>query len=158
LGSGRPLVPDPAALGHVGWVERIAISADSSLLASRASDGSIRTWDLETGQGRHKHELPRDKGWGSAALAFADGGRHLVYARMDFLADWDARTGRQTLFRQMPEAWLPGACMTADGSTVVRVDPIKGQNGQWRISLLDTLTGTQGSSRILHMADWFGRG
>src|SRR5262249_49246287 len=98
LGSGRPLVPDPAALGHVGWVERIAISADSSLLASRASDGSIRTWDLETGQGRHKHELPRDKGWGSAALAFADGGRHLVYARMDFLADWDARTGRQTLF------------------------------------------------------------
>src|SRR5262249_54099640 len=60
--------------------------------------------------------------------------------------------------RQMPEAWLPGACMTADGSTVVRVDPIKGQNGQWRISLLDTLTGTQGSSRILHMADWFGRG
>jgi WD40 repeat protein len=158
IGSGRRLDSDPAARGHIGWVERLAFAPNGSLLASRAADGSIRIWDLETGQERHKHELARDKGWGSAALAFADGGRRLVYVRMDSLGVWDADTGRRIVTRQLPEAWLPGACLTADGTKVIRVDRIKGRRGQWSVTFVDVLTGIQHSSISFQTGNWFPHG
>jgi len=47
--------PDPALLrvltGHLGAVNAVAISPDDSWLASGGADGTVRIWDLATGQG-----------------------------------------------------------------------------------------------------------
>ena len=36
--------------GHMGWVNSVAFSPDGQTLASGATDGAVRLWDVVTGE------------------------------------------------------------------------------------------------------------
>jgi WD40 repeat protein len=158
LTTARPLNSDTSTNGHLGLVERLAFSPDGLRLASRASDGSTRTWDVQTGQARRKLELRNDKGDGTLALSFTDGGRRLVYARWDSLAVWDVETGQTILRRQMSEPLLQGAWLAEDGAKIIRVEGTLRQTGKWAVTFLDIRTGTERSGATLRLDGWFEKG
>ena len=91
----RPFDPATAQLltaleGHLEYVRCVAFSPDSSVLASSSHDGTVRFWDVRTGQPRGI--LPR--GPSAASVAFSPDGSLLAVGARDFqLSLWNTRTG-----------------------------------------------------------------
>jgi WD40 repeat protein len=75
--------------GHTRAVHAVAYSPDGHHLASAGGDGTVRIWDLDTGQSR---TLPgQDPAW---AVAYSPDGRHLASAGDDSTVQvWDLDTG-----------------------------------------------------------------
>ena len=75
---------------HVGTVYTLGCSADGSLLASGAKDGSICVWSLESGDLVHRYEVgPRGQ-----SFVFAGDGAHLVSASGgNTFSFWSLETG-----------------------------------------------------------------
>lgn len=111
LPAGAPLskmavVAQPAAIatlrswtietiGHRGWVNRLAISPDGKTVATACSDGTIRLWNITTGDLLRAfigHDGPvNDVSW-------SPDGRFLATASDDRTVQiWDPATGRRLL-------------------------------------------------------------
>lgn len=78
--------------GHDDTITSVAFSA-KGYLASRSSDGTMKTWDATTGRERFTTHHP---GYAVNPIAFSADGRYLVASsRADFATIWDATTGRE---------------------------------------------------------------
>jgi WD40 repeat protein len=103
--------------GHKGRVTSLAWSADSSMLASGASnDNDVRVWSVD--RAALRHVLTGHAGW-IRSLAFSPSGATLASGSTDLnIKIWDAQSGllKQTL--QGHTDLLGGVAFSPDGSAI----------------------------------------
>jgi len=90
------MIGDPLT-GHDSWISRVQISPDDSLIASGSNDGTVRLWNLETGEEIAVLTGYTDTVW---ALDFSPDGRLLATAGEDGrILIWDVES--QSLVREI---------------------------------------------------------
>jgi len=90
------IIGDPLT-GHDSWITRIQISPDDSLIASGSDDGTVRLWNLETGEEIAVFTGHTDTVW---TLDFSPDGRLLATAGEDGrILIWDVES--QSLAREI---------------------------------------------------------
>ena len=105
-----------ATNAHADYLTGLAFSPDSTLLATRALDGTIKLW--EVGSWRLKHELSH-KGWGWSTVAFSPDGRQLVTTSIDQLWKlWDIESGRLLHAEKSLLGNPTAAVFLSDGKTI----------------------------------------
>ncbi|MCA9074412.1 MAG: caspase family protein [Planctomycetaceae bacterium] len=80
-------------LGHTDAVQDLAFSSDGSRLASGSSDGTVRIWNLESGESEHTFEGHKKDVYG---VVFSPDGELLATGSYDGTgAVWSVRTGER---------------------------------------------------------------
>ena len=92
------LTPTTTALeqvltGHAGWVRSVAVTADGARAVSGGDDGTVRVWDLATGQ--QQAELTGHDGRVRSVAVTADGARAVSGGDDGTVRVWDLATGQQ---------------------------------------------------------------
>jgi eukaryotic-like serine/threonine-protein kinase len=104
-------------IGHVGPVTGVAFSPDGKRLASASADGSIRIWDVATGQEPYDPLLGHvDR---VTAVAFSPDGKLLASAGADrTLGLWNVETGRMLRLWPGHAGWVYHVAFSPDGKTL----------------------------------------
>jgi WD40 repeat protein len=121
-----PLTPTAAAgasalrqtfTGHTGWVRAIAITPDSTRAVTGGEDGTLRVWDLATGEEETTFTGHTD--WVRAVAITPDGTRAVSSGDDRTVRVWDLATGRQhaTLTGHTRPVW--SVAVTPDGTRAV---------------------------------------
>jgi WD40 repeat protein/serine/threonine protein kinase len=123
--------------GHTAAVVQLAYSPDGKRLVSRSADGTVKEWDVATGQEIRAIKLkdyPQGRGWAQ----YSPDGKQIVAASRDgTMKVWDATTGQQLRTVKSPIA--PGDL----------VSQALGPDGKWvalgnvdgTVALCDATTG-----------------
>jgi len=85
---GGPLIR--TLLGHTGWVNHVALTADGGRAVSASSDNSLRVWDVASG--RCLHTLEGHTGLVRHVALTADGGRAVSASDDHSIIVWDLNT------------------------------------------------------------------
>jgi WD40 repeat protein len=122
-------------VGHTGVVIAVAVSPDGRRLASGGIDGTIRFWDVQTGEALHHITFSPGCLYN---LAFTPDGRHLLAAGplTKQVRLWEVETGKLTRAFDSPTD-LHRAILSPDGKGVLACDA--GGN----VWLWDTETGRE---------------
>jgi WD40 repeat protein len=102
-------------LGHTSWVFSAIYSPDESQIASTSMDGTVRIWDVATGN--CLHVLPHEH-W-TIRTIFSPNGRELIVSGMSStIYVWDPRSG--VLLRTLTghNDWIWSIDCSADGQTL----------------------------------------
>ncbi len=119
--------------GHTHWISSLAFSPDGKTLASDSRDGTIRLWDVITGEERYVLQKDSDE---ATMLAFTSDGSTMVRVSWENkISLWDSSTGehKQT-FALHPDCSTTGAAFNPNGKTVA----IGSDNGTIYLHDLDT--------------------
>jgi WD40 repeat protein len=102
-------------LGHTSWVFSAIYSPDESQIASTSMDGTVRLWDVATGD--CLHVLPHEH-WTIRTIFSPDGGELIVSGRSSNIYVWDTRSG--VLLRTLTghNDWIWTISLTTDGQTL----------------------------------------
>jgi WD40 repeat protein len=101
---------------HTGSLTGLAFSPDSTLLATRAWDGTIKLWEVRSW--RLKHVLSH-QGWGWSTVAFSPDGRQLVSTSIDQMWKlWDTESGRLLHAEKSRFGHPLAAVFLSDGKTI----------------------------------------
>jgi WD40 repeat protein len=87
------------SMRHGGWVRNMVFSPDSQMLASKGSDGCIRTWDLKTGLQKREFTFA-DHAPYSGSLFFA--GNDQLVAAGSSIHMWNLVDGSEIMRIDMP--------------------------------------------------------
>lgn len=100
--------------GHTKWVNTVAFSPDSKLIASGSDDKTARLWDAASGKELFRFEAHQAR---VGLVQFSRDGRQLLCAA-DRISIWDTVTGKQlkSIDGQSSIAFSP------DGSQILTVD------------------------------------
>jgi WD40 repeat protein len=103
--------------GHTSWIYDVALSADGHRAISASADGTLKVWDLDTGQ-----ELRTLVGHSNAlydvALS-ADGRRAVSASDRQTLKVWDLDTGQELRTLAGHSSSVHSVALTADGRRAV---------------------------------------
>jgi WD40 repeat protein/tRNA A-37 threonylcarbamoyl transferase component Bud32 len=104
--------------GHLGIVTSLAFSADGQRLLSSGLDGTIRQWDLRTGQRTGLWRDQHDNGvWWAG---FAPGGQSLLSMNGDELKIWNAEEqSASTVIENEQDMGGPAPAISPDGKWLV---------------------------------------
>ena len=131
LGRGQRAV----LRGHESVVSCVLFSPDGRLIISGAGDGSIRVWDVHTGQ---KLYSLHEKDAQITCLAVSHDGLHIAAgANNGFLGVWDTATGTRRLPRGKPGPEVIAASFSPTGQQIAWVGYDKA------LRILDAQTGDQ---------------
>jgi WD40 repeat protein len=99
--------------GHVGSAYAVVFSPDGHHIASGGMDGTLRLWDVTTGQGLRVFEGHK----GSVrSVAFSPDGRQIVSGGMDgTLRLWGAITGQSLRVLEGHKGWVQRVAFSPDG-------------------------------------------
>ncbi len=116
--------------GHTDIIDNIAISPDSTLLATASRDKTSRIWDLNTGRLKYVLKGHNDKVTG---VAFSPDGQHLATSSADeTIIIWNSNTGRMVRTIRGPKDDIANIAFSPDGKTLACVSNDKG------VYLIDT--------------------
>jgi len=102
-------------------VRAVAFNSRGTVLATGEADGSVETWDVESG--RRLRTFPAHT-LAVVSLSFSPDGRLLLSASLDHTAaTWDVATGRLVKKRLWHFGPLGGANFSADGGWIVTAGP-----------------------------------
>ena len=146
------LTPTTTALeqvlaGHDGTVESVAVTADGTRAVSGGDDGTVRVWDLATGQ--QQAALTGHDGVVESVAVTADGTRAVSGGDDGTVRVWDLATGQQQAALTGHDGAVWSVAVTADGTRAVS----GGDDGTVRVWDLATgqqqaeLTGHDGAVR-----------
>jgi WD40 repeat protein len=91
-------IPSGILKGHTLKVNCLAFSPDGSILASGSVDGTMRLWDVKSGQekARLKAHMIGDDAYSVSSVAFSSDGKLLASGGYDLTVKlWDVSTGKQ---------------------------------------------------------------
>jgi hypothetical protein len=114
--NGRKHVSDDS--GNMSeWINCIAVSPDSKLIANAIDDGTIHLRGTYTGR-----EFPSLRGHGGfvESVAFSPDGTKIVGGTADqIVAVWDIQSGKQILRLKGHTGYVNGVAFSPDGKTIV---------------------------------------
>ena len=108
-------------MGHRGTVPTVAISADGQRGVSGGDDGTVRVWDLATGEelpALTGHRVGRDRGVTAVAVS-PDGQRAVSGGTDGTVRVWDLATGQAVHTLTGHHGWLRAVAISADGQRAV---------------------------------------
>ncbi|MBF0119851.1 MAG: YjbE family putative metal transport protein [Desulfobacterales bacterium] len=88
--GGEMIITDPTVANLLKPNITINYSLDGKTLASKSSDGNLRSWDLE-----NKKEILNLKGQGANVIFSSDGKNYLWNNKNNEIRLWDASTGKE---------------------------------------------------------------
>jgi WD40 repeat protein len=100
-------------VGHAGWVTAVAIGPDGRQALSGAAEGTLRLWDLQTGQSLRT--LEGHVGSVTAVAVLPDGLRALSASRDRTLRLWDLQTGQTLCTLEGHTDWVLAVSVLPDG-------------------------------------------
>ncbi|MBD1909393.1 MULTISPECIES: pentapeptide repeat-containing protein [unclassified Leptolyngbya] len=102
---------------QIDWTTNIRFSPDSQTLAAACNNGTIKLWNLETGN--YWITLPGHQQMPLVFIAFSPDGQVLISAGLDNQVHWwDVQTG-QCVHTQSHNGWVWWVDCSADGQMVV---------------------------------------
>ncbi len=102
--------------GHTNWVFSIAYSPDERQMASTSADGTVRIWDVATGE--CVHILPH-KHWVIRVLFSPDGRQLIVSGMSATLYVWDTISGQLLNTLNGHLDWIWSIDISTDGNTLI---------------------------------------
>ncbi len=120
------LLSDPARLtieshclqslvGHTNWVFSATYSPDESQMATASADGTVRIWNLSSGE--CTHILPHEH-WAIRTLFSPDGRKLIVSGMSATIYIWDTRAGQLIQTLNGHRDWIWSIELSADGNTL----------------------------------------
>jgi WD40 repeat protein/serine/threonine protein kinase len=140
----------------VGVVRAVAFSKDSNTLATGNNSGTIKLWDVNTGEERLSIKTPANPGGNStvSSLAFSADGKSLASTGSNDVRVWDVGTGKELRnlngesYPQGHASPFPSVAFGPDGrlhlgETFSRDGKMIASVGNGRVSLRDSATGQE---------------
>lgn len=102
--------------GHLGKVNKVAFSPDGEILASASADGTIKLWNLRTGE---QSRTFWENFSSVNAIAFSPDGMTIASGNTDSTVKlWDVRTGKLLHTLSGHSAWVSSVNFSPDGETI----------------------------------------
>jgi len=111
--------------GHESRVESIDVSSDGRLAVSGGDDGTVRLWDIQTGDTRHVFDV------GSCAVDLSPDGRFVAAGTgVGRVSIWDLKTYAEYRKLQEGTGAVAGLCFSPDSRFILAAT--RGSNGMLR--------------------------
>jgi WD40 repeat protein len=102
--------------GHTNWVFSSAYSPDERRMASASADGTVRIWDLTSGECLH---ILAHEHWVIQVLFSPDGRQLIVSGMSATIYVWDAGSGQLINTLSGHSDWVWSIDTSADGNTLI---------------------------------------
>ena len=102
--------------GHTNWVFSIAYSPDERQMASTSADGTVRIWDLATGECLH---ILRHEHWVIRTIFSPDGRQLIVSGMSATIYIWDTISGQLLQTLNGHADWVWSIATSTDGKTLI---------------------------------------
>jgi WD40 repeat protein len=114
--------------GHAGTITHMAVSKDWQRLLTGGADGTVRLWDLATGEQLKRLEIPAKES--ARCVALSDDGRYAASGHGPIPPDrkenavrlWDLASGKEASVFRGPTGPVHSIAFTPDGKGLVSTD------------------------------------
>jgi WD40 repeat protein/DNA-binding SARP family transcriptional activator len=131
-GASRLNYPKQILTGHTGWVDDVAFSPDGRYILTGSRDGTVRLWDVQTGQQLRQMDVTPGA---AVSVAFSPGGQLALTGDGGRNATaWDVQTGQRLRNFDLDDVVLDVA-FASDGKSIVVVTAAQ------KVYLLNAQTG-----------------